>query len=420
MKLFGFPFCEIEFTGKGEYSQESVDSLIDLVKEESITDLLVISHGWKNNRDDANYIYVNLLEQLSVQLENYNYEFNERRFGALLVFWPSRWLGGEDYRIALNTQLEEIEYFLTTENEKNLLLEAKEEAKFIGISDHNPRRFLQLIKKIQAPDKNPLQLEPEDKVYEHLDPSEEVELLARLVDDESIDSPSDGHAAGFGQFTYWLVDAAQNFVNNVTYSRMRERAGVIGWNGLHKVLSKLKENVDGVKLHLVGHSFGARLVTAAVSSNESGKRLEVDTLTLLQAAFSQYAFASKKSVPLLETDGMFRNVISDNLVKGPILITYSKNDISIRKYYELASKLVPRHVGTHIRRGNELNLYGGLGNNGAQEIGAITGVVLNDNANYTFSKGLVYNLDADQYILGHSDILKPGIAKVILSAIKTC
>lgn len=69
---------------------------------------------------------------------------------------------------------------------------------------------------------------------------------------------------------------------------MKDRAGHIGRSGLAPVLARLRAVAPGARVHLVGHSFGARLVTAAAAGGAGGT---VGSLSLLQAAFSHYAFA---------------------------------------------------------------------------------------------------------------------------------
>lgn len=46
---------------------------------------------------------------------------------------------------------------------------------------------------------------------------------------------------------------------------MKERAGLVGQVGLNPLLRSLQAALPAVRLHLAGHSFGGRLVTAAVA-----------------------------------------------------------------------------------------------------------------------------------------------------------
>ena len=50
---------------------------------------------------------------------------------------------------------------------------------------------------------------------------------------------------------------------------MKNRAGTVGRNGLGPLLGRLPA---GVRVHLVGHSFGARLVSFALAGLPAGAR----------------------------------------------------------------------------------------------------------------------------------------------------
>jgi hypothetical protein len=68
---------------------------------------------------------------------------------------------------------------------------------------------------------------------------------------------------------------------------MKRRAGDVGERLGRECLAPLWRSLSRApRLHLVGHSFGAKLVTSAVLG---GARLE--SLTLLLGAFSAFAFA---------------------------------------------------------------------------------------------------------------------------------
>ena len=73
---------------------------------------------------------------------------------------------------------------------------------------------------------------------------------------------------------------------------MKRRAGTVGELGLGPLLGQLARSSPEVRVHLVGHSLGARLVSFALRGLPDGVRT-VKSVTLLQGAFSHYAFASR-------------------------------------------------------------------------------------------------------------------------------
>jgi pimeloyl-ACP methyl ester carboxylesterase len=71
---------------------------------------------------------------------------------------------------------------------------------------------------------------------------------------------------------------------------MKNRAGVVGQRGLGPVITGLAEQFDSLRVHLVGHSFGARLVSYALAGLGDRQPSPVKSLTLLQGAYSRFAF----------------------------------------------------------------------------------------------------------------------------------
>ena len=97
-------------------------------------------------------------------------------------------------------------------------------------------------------------------------------------------------AAEFTMPNPW--DGAHELLRQGTYYAMKRRAGTVGERGLGRVVGQLAQTAPGVRVHLVGHSFGGRLVAFALRGLPEGVRT-VKSVTLLQGAFSHYAFAAR-------------------------------------------------------------------------------------------------------------------------------
>ena len=198
------------------------------------------------------------------------------------------------------------------------------------------------------------------------------------------------------------------WLNLTTYYQMKQRAGLVGERGLAPALDAVVSS--GQRLHLVGHSFGARLVTAAAARQQH----PVSSICLLQAAFSHYAFA-KDWKP--GHDGAFRDVLSQDRLTGPMIVTHTRNDRAVGIAYALASRLA-RQVASAI--GDARSRYGGLGSNGAQRTPEANQEDLHEATHrYGFAKGRVHNLLADRYIASHGDVTGQAVANAVLAAITT-
>jgi pimeloyl-ACP methyl ester carboxylesterase len=195
---------------------------------------------------------------------------------------------------------------------------------------------------------------------------------------------------------------------------MKERAGLVGKTGVADVLRQFRQHLPQIKIHLIGHSFGGRVVTAVADA--LGPQVKVNSLTLLQAAYSHNGLAEKFDG---EHDGYFRKVVAEQKVGGPILITHTKNDKAVGIAYPLASRIA--HEKAAALFGDANDPYGGMGRNGAQftpEVGE-EHVLRAAGGQYVFQAGTIYNLNSDQIIQDHSDICKEEVAHVVLSAVAT-
>ncbi len=101
-----------------------------------------------------------------------------------------------------------------------------------------------------------------------------------------------GDAQGIGNPFTGLWSGAREVLRTLSYYEMKNRAGVVGQNGLGPLLAGL---AGPPRIHLMGHSFGARLVAYALAglpSGMTGTASPVKSLTLIQGAFSHFTFAS--------------------------------------------------------------------------------------------------------------------------------
>lgn len=203
-------------------------------------------------------------------------------------------------------------------------------------------------------------------------------------------SQTPGGAAG-------LVSGIRGLMNLPFYAAMKNRAGRIGAGGLAPWLEGFHAEYPSTRIHLAGHSFGARLVTAAAQA----ACCPIQSMTLLQAAFSQFAFAPQ---------GAFRDVVTRRKVGGPLLVTHSRRDLAIGAAYPMASFAL-RHNAAFL--GGEDDPYGGLGRNGAQGMlpGELANLMLGD-LNLARPEPVI-NLDSNHIIRGHSDLGHPEVAATL-------
>jgi len=244
-------------------------------------------------------------------------------------------------------------------------------------------------------------------------PAEDGGGISALDDGMSLPEPAGG-SAGIGDFFRGIKAGAMNLLNYVTYYQMKDRAGKVGRTGVDPIIRGIREEFPGLKVHLVGHSFGARVVTSAVAGGAGNPPTSVHSMSLLQAAFSHFAFADKYDRN--KNDGFFRKVVTSGGIRGPLLITHTRADKAVGMAYAIASR-VAGQIAAAI--GDADDPYGGLGSNGAQKTpeASFSSMRRSGDPYPVFTQGRIHNLKADGLITGHSEITNDAVAYAILNAV---
>lgn len=369
-------------------------------------DVLILVHGWNNDMPAARALYERLADSIAaVRKQGYA---ADRQIAVIGVLWPSiKW--ADEGQVAGGGA--------SAANQESALIAE------IGSRDLDPavaEQLKNLVTKLNTPDARRKYLEllrtqlprtadddedaPPTRFVEG--DTEQVFKAAGRTDDIKGTRKVQGGAAGLGLGNF--VRAARNLLNLTTYYTMRDRAGTVGAKGIATLIEKL--DGEGRRIHLVGHSFGARAASAAANAAKAS----VHSLVLLQGAFSHYGFAHNWNSN--GANGIFRDVPKG--IRGAVVITHTKNDKAVGYSYALASRLA-KQVAVGI--GGPKDRYGGLGRNGALKTPeALDQAKLEHvGAPYAFQARHVSNLQADTYIKGHTKVTGEEVAYAVLSAVMT-
>jgi hypothetical protein len=438
-KVAGFDYFEVEFTKDGKVEDRSkVGELTDHLSGDEVTDLIVLAHGWNNDMDEARRLYERLLKSVSAQIDKAG--FNDRSLAVLAVLWPSKKFAEEDLIAGSGASLsgvpDDTELVERLEGLKGIFDAPRADEYLDRAKDLIPR--LEQDKEAQKELVDLIRSALRDDGADEEDASDQFfalpgdEIMSRLAipDVQTGSAPvagtggvasmtstedlpaSQGRAAGIGDWVENARNAARNLLNFATYYQMKARAGTVGSGGVYEVLRKTRDAHPNLRLHLVGHSFGGRLVTAAATGPSGQPPVVVDSLMLLQAAFSHLGFAKDYEGG---KDGFFRSMITGKAVTGPSLITHTDNDRAVGLAYPLASRIA-RQVAAGL--GDKNDRYGGIGRNGAQMTPeAKDAVLLTSGGSYQFDRGGMYNLRSDDFISNHSDVTGGEVAHALLAAI---
>ena len=120
---------------------------------------------------------------------------------------------------------------------------------------------------------------------------------------------------------------------------MKNRAGVVGKRGLGPLLAKLSDRGGAPRIHLMGHSFDARLVAYSLAgprSDQTGAASPVKSLTLIPGTFSHFTFGAPLMIDPTRSGALSGN---GDRVNGPLLATFSSADRAVGWRYPAASML---------------------------------------------------------------------------------
>lgn len=432
----GFPYVEIGFDAEGAFDPARLERVLETLQAPGLTDVVFLCHGWNNDIGEARTWYGRYLGFLRRAINAEHVDGIAGRMPAIVaVFWPSKRFADAEFTVG---NAHAIEAMVTKESirEQLALLGSAftDAASTASVADAAAlidriefdvaaqRRFVDLLRGFWVmgePGHDGLPSAgaqmPGDQVLRALAPPIlDLPTSATSGSGGAVLGIAGGDAGGAGAASLpgSILSGARHLLNMTTYFTMKARAGVVGGAGLAPVVQHVRAERASLKVHLAGHSFGGRLVVAAATALPRGASHRVQSIFLMQAAFSHYGLAAKYDGT---RDGFFRPVIAERKVSGPLYITFTSSDKAVGIAYPLASRLAGQ-VASGL--GDAHDRYGGIGRNGAQRTPEVAPhQLLPPTGRYTFEPGGVYNLDANGVITGHDDICRPEVAHALASAI---
>jgi len=426
------PYWELTFDADGDVDSRERDALLAEVAQHGVHDLIVFAHGWNNDRSGATALYRRFFAPIP--------KFAPKaRIGYVGVIWPSMRFSDEpipDFpKSVVATEAEAVPAPALDKDTRHALLEtfpgrATVVDQIARMLDQRPDNELDEFGRlvgllVEVVPGGPQPLFAADTLAEGVPQSEPVLFTGdtAALCDEFAQALASLRAGGdpeeFSLPNPW--DGAKELLRQATYYAMKRRAGTVGERGLGRVVGQLATAAPDVRVHLVGHSFGGRLVSFALRGLPEGVRT-VKSVTLLQGAFSHYAFAAR-----LPQDARTGGVLQgqQNRIDGPLVCCYSHFDQALGTLYPLASRMAHENnavVGLDVGRtlGAE---WGAMGHDGVQAIPDTQLLDLAAALRGPLAASGCVNIDAAAVVNrggpptgAHSDIVHPELARVVLAA----
>lgn len=411
------PYYIIPFDKRGLCDgPETRRHLLASVKEGSYSDIFLFSHGWNNDWTVATKRYEEFIEGFMNLRRKLNLPM-PANYRPLLVgiFWPSTALVfGEG---ETGPQIAAADPAMVDQGIAEERLEIRELAE--ELPPVQAQRFYELTQRPSLNETEALELAGIAKVF-YRDKNEELLQQTPITEKEIVSlwaaatpeteedlndfgiaggGPAAGpQAAGFGDLVKKLDP--RNIVRTLTVYQMKDRAGTVGAQGVGPLLRELLA-AGNARLHLIGHSYGGKVVLSATSYGDELPR-KVESMLLLQPAVNHLCFA--ETVPGSDKPGGYRPALAR--VKKPILTTFSAHDFPLTKTFHLALRRQDDLGEVKIAAaGDPPSKYAALGGFGPRKAGEQLIEIQDAGQPYQLGGGgRVIGLRGTRTIKGHGDI----------------
>jgi len=409
------PFYILPFDKKGRCEAPLTrDHLLRTLEEGSYTHVFLFSHGWNNDwaaatqrYDDFIAGFQSLRDKLSLPLPNLYHPL------LVGVIWPST---------ALVLPWEEAPDFAADATVAEDLNAVREIA--ADLPDENVTRFYELSQRGQdlTPDEAkemasllvPLYQRADDeagqRVADAISTTEELVQIWRTAqpDKKTVDTSgefgfADDEGAGLPEAAPFPGFLDPRLVLRlVTVRQMKDRAGTVGYHGVAPLLRELL-SVSTARAHLVGHSYGCKVILSALCAAAPPR--QVESLLLFQPAVSHLSFAQDADGK--GTPGGYRSALAH--VRQPILTTFTRRDLPLHKAFHLALRRSSDLGEVQIAAGAAPSRFAALGGYGPSGFGPgeVREIPMKrPPGRYELGADApeIYALRADDLIAGHGDI----------------
>ena len=416
----GFDFFKLTFDQNGAaVDAAELAGLLARANATKVTDVVLIAHGFRNDEADATKLYTNFLTTLRGHLGRPEFAtVATRKFAIGGIYWPSKTFkeAGVDDPAPSGTR--------ELRRDQHTLADAKARLQHLKKHDATPAQRKKLDHAIDLlptletdPDAQDEFVKDVLSLLDHspVDATEGLPQIKKQSGSEilaKLDTPGATGTRGIGDVVGAIGGRVGQFLNLTTWYVMKDRSGTVGEKGVAEVIHELHSKQPAMKIHLVGHSLGGRLMASCARTLASAPVVHPDSLTLLEAAFSHFGFSPDNGHGKA---GFFRDVVAKQVVKTLFLSTFSGQDTDVGHAYSIMSRL----AGDNTREiGDANDEFGGIGRNGPLKTAEVSTTPLHaPGTPYAFKPAVINNLDGSGGLIkDHGDVTNAAVTYAFASA----
>jgi hypothetical protein len=398
------PLYLLQFDKRGACtSAETRAALLEGVKARDYTDVYVFAHGWNNGFEASLELFQNFFRrfaELRPADDTWRPVFIGLQWPSIVLVFP--WERGP--KLAADSQADPqrgaIDDIASALSEVEAI-HFRELAHRGTLSEHERAELLRLTRRA---------IENRDTDEFGEDSPDETELLvAWRALQSSAEAQDTNDDFGFARDVTAPAQSAgldaldpRNLIRVATVYTMKDRAGVIGSVSLRSLLEDLDSTHAPVRL--IGHSFGARVVLAALATAQLSRK--VRSALLLQPAVNQFCLAEAGQIPNSTRAGGFNAALSKLAL--PLYSSFSAKDFPLHETFHLSVRRTKDLGEAEIAAGAPPSIYCALGGYGPRGLNAAFLNVheIQDTGSYSLSANVrVVALDGTRgRINGHGDV----------------
>jgi len=418
------PFYVIPFDKNGRCKgPKTREHLINSVAQDGFSNIFLFSHGWNNTWGDAVENYEKFISNFQhVKPANSPLDAPDYKPVLIGITWPSTslvmpWERGPGIQSATpNARPPDFDHQVRDQQDEldvvAELLPEEDVDEFYRIASSD-QSMSQLDAVKLANMLAPLYGQVEDPIDSDDDtptPDELIEFWkGPLMDAKSSTMNGAGAAAPAPAGIFDSLPDPRSPIRVFTVWKMKDRAGKVGATGVAKLLGDLLQASSTSKTHLIGHSFGSKVLLSAVSFANLPR--PVTSALLLQPAINAHCFSA--NVVGKGFAGGYRPTLEQ--IEQPILSTYSSKDWPLTYTFHLALRGKGDLGETQIKNINAPSEFAALGGFGPQ---GLTGddyapldiKPIGDVYPLNGSTPEVYGIRSDSAIGGHSEVVNEATA----------